>query len=500
MTEEDTMTATARSFTASHRRLCFETTRWQRFLFDARTEAGSLGAAVAQTREVLAEQVEGLDRDEAREDVSDLAGEVFGRLYGNPSEREEPCDLPWAPKAHQILSDLPEWEALRAAVSGDPDFSALATAEVLDALRGSLPDLLAAAEQDEDGEDGDGEPGEGDGEGEGSGAGTAQGDAEGRVRRALRKAIASAGDDVAKGREALAGIAPGMEVAPPAHEQHDPSRLLLAERLLANPRFRRVLRKAGRIARLASSARKQKTQKARSEVVDIERGNDISRILPASLARLRHPTLRKLALREIVERQAPQYKLAGKETLGRGPIVVMLDRSFSMEGEPNEWASAAAIALVSQGAKEKRPVTIVEFTGAVVDVLRVSDGVAKRLSTQDPSVEIADEKLRTVSDANLWLASSAPRGGTDFDGPLRYALRAGALDDRADFVFVTDGEAETSPEVLAEIEEAKARGLRIFGLLVNGGRASKALSEVCDSVVDLDEAEDAAVEIARCAP
>jgi uncharacterized protein with von Willebrand factor type A (vWA) domain len=501
MTEEDTMTLT-RSFTATHRRLCYETTRWQRFLFDARTEAGALGSAIGQTREILSEQIEGLDLGEAREDVADVAGEIYGRLYGNPSEREEDPEIAWAPKAHEILADLPEWDALRAAVAGDPDFSALATAEVLDALRSALPDLLAASEEgeeSEDGEDGEGEPGEG--EGRGSGSGSAPGEAEGRVRRALRKAIAKAGEEVSEGRSALAGLAPGMEKAPPAHEQHDPTRLLLAERLLASPRLRDVLRKAGRIARLSSSKRKQRDERSRSEVVDIERGADLSRILPASLARLRHPTLRKLALREIVERQAPQYRLEGKETLGRGPIVVMLDRSYSMEGEPNQWASAAAIALVAQGAREKRPVTVIEFTGHVCDALRVSEGRATFLSTSDPSVEIEGEKpLRSASDAALWLASSEPRGGTDFDGPLRYALRAGALDDRADFMFVTDGCAEASPETLAQIEEAKTRGLRIFGLLVNGGYASEAISQICTSVVNLDESDDAAIEIARCSP
>ena len=65
------------AFTTGHRRLCYETSRWQRLLYDARTEAGALGAAVAQTRSTLANEVEGLSLPKAREDVSDLAGEVF---------------------------------------------------------------------------------------------------------------------------------------------------------------------------------------------------------------------------------------------------------------------------------------------------------------------------------------------------------------------------------------------------------------------------------------
>lgn len=491
------------AFTTGHRRLCYETSRWQRLLYDARTEAGALGAAVAQTRSTLANEVEGLSLPKAREDVSDLAGEVFGRLYGNPSEREEGSEVRWAPKAHKILDALPEWESLRAAVAGDPDFSALATAEVLDALRSSLPDLLAASEAEEDGESGeDGEDGE---PGEGSGSGEVSGEAEGRVRRALRKAVTKAGEDVSEGRTALAGLAPGLEAVPPSHEQHDPSRLLLAERLLATPNLREILRKAGRISRLSASTRKQRDERSRSEVLGVERGGDISRILPSALGRLRHPVLRKLALRDIIERQAPQYRIEGKETLGRGPIVVLLDRSYSMDGAPNQWASAAAIALVSQGAKERRPVTVVEFTGRVTDVLRVSGGRSTFLSNEDPSVEIetgsdGKSKIETLRDAALWLASSEPRGGTDFDGPLRYGLRAGALDDRADLIFVTDGYAEASAEALTALAEAKVRGLRVFGLLVNGGTVPESVAAICDHIVDLDAAEDVASEIARCSP
>lgn len=496
------MTANLARFTASHRRLCYETSRWQRLLFDARTEAGALGAAIAQTRSTLSDEVEGLDLDEAREDVSDLAGEVFGRLYGNPSEREESSPVSWAPKAHEILSALPEWDSLRAAVAGDPDFSALATAEVLDGLRSALPDLLAASEsEDGDPSDEDGDPSDGSGSGAGAGAGGDSSEAEGRVRRALRKAIAQASEDVSEGRSALAGLAPGLEATPPAHEQHDPSRLILAERLLATPALREVLRKAGRISRLASSKRKQRDERSRSEVLGIERGGDISRILPSALGRLRHPTLRKLALRDIIERQAPQYRIEGRETLGRGPIVVLVDRSHSMQGEPNQWASAAAIALVAQGSKERRPVTIVEFTGRVCDVLRVEGGRGSWLSPVDPSVEIAgDRSVENIRDAALWLASSSPRGGTSFDEPLRYGLQAGALDDRADLVFVTDGCATANADTLEALSGAKARGLRVFGLLVNGGSVSESVAAICDHVVDLDRSEDVASEIASCVP
>ena len=42
----------------------------------------------------------------------------------------------------------------------------------------------------------------------------------------------------------------------------------------------------------------------------------------------------------MLERQVLQYQLVGTETLGKGPLVVLLDKSGSMEGRRDVWAAA----------------------------------------------------------------------------------------------------------------------------------------------------------------
>src|SRR3972149_5183062 len=78
-----------------------------------------------------------------------------------------------------------------------------------------------------------------------------------------------------------------------------------------------------------------------SEVYDISLGNDIGRIIPAELSFLRHKALRKDFLKRLIEGRLLQYYL--KEEKGRGPLVVCVDGSSSMEGHKEMWAKAVCL-------------------------------------------------------------------------------------------------------------------------------------------------------------
>jgi hypothetical protein len=497
--------------TAGHRQLCYETSRWERALFDRRSPTAIVATATKAVSDALS--TTGPGKAEAREaqmarkavvsvaeNARDFGAEVFARLYADPARLDTPQGPAWVAKAHEILGALPEMEGLRASAEGDPDMAALAAAELLHGIAGKIPELIREAEANPATPPGPGEePGEGKpGPGTSpSGANRTSADAA-AVRAALRRGIARATQRVGDAREALEGLAPGMGSPPPTHQQADEGRLKLAERLLREPRMRDVLKRAGRITRLARDKRTTRDEHSRQEVVDIERGADLARILPAGLVRLRHPLLRKLALREIVERQAIQYRLEGRETLGRGPIVVLLDRSSSMRGDPELWASAVAIAMLGAGARERRPVTVVEFTASVDTVSRLVRGVGERLSPEDP----ADVRATGIALATLAveLASRHSDGGTSFGPVLRYGLACGALDDRADLVIVTDGLATADEDALAQLADAKKRGLRLYALTVNGGSLSPTIEAIADVAVDLDKAEDVGAAIAAAVP
>ena len=88
----------------------------------------------------------------------------------------------------------------------------------------------------------------------------------------------------------------------------------------------------------------------------MELGNDLGRLLPVELVKLRHPRLHGLAMRDLLERKAMQYALTGKERLGKGPLVLLLDRSWcvrppvclrwggrlTVDGRRRPWSGAGA--------------------------------------------------------------------------------------------------------------------------------------------------------------
>jgi len=89
------------------------------------------------------------------------------------------------------------------------------------------------------------------------------------------------------------------------------------------------------------------------EITDVELGNDLGRLLPVELVKLRHPRLHALALRDLHERKAMQYALTGKERLGKGPLCCCWTGRVD-GGEKDTWSSAVALALMGLAHTEHR--------------------------------------------------------------------------------------------------------------------------------------------------
>ena len=374
-------TKSAAFFTEENRRGTFDVSRWHRCLYDGRvSEEGALGMAHFAVEDALmnayrndgaAGGVDDAPRDLpslTNDDANVFGGEVFSRLYGNPERIENSTAPQWMTWMQDMLGELPEWDSLRQQVAGDPDFSALAAAGVIQRTAEQLEQFIEKSRQEEErsenGEDPcpEGLPSAQDG-----------------MKAAMRSACQKAADEVADGKEALSGLAPGTEHCPPQHMQHDPARMNLAERLMNDPRMQEAIRRAGRIQRIAGRSKPTVTQN-KEEIVGVEFGDDIPRLLPSETMKLMDEDLEWLLLLNIAEARALQYSMEGREPQGRGPIVVMLDESGSMHGDPHLWARAIGLACIGQAAQQKREVTIIGFDTRIRSVYRLTaSGKAQQL-------------------------------------------------------------------------------------------------------------------------
>lgn len=492
--------------TLGHDKRVFNTSRWQNVLYDKRRFEGGV---VSGAEQAMSSSLQSHARTSADTDIelSNIVGEskllgleVFSQLYNKPDRLLDPNGPRFHPMAQGLLSEISDFESLRKQVSGDPDFSALAAGKLVEELAERLPSLLDAAEdqrqedkkveemtkeeQKQHHQNSDGLP-------------SPLEMAKAAARSALRKAVRSASKEASETKSAMAGMLPGSESTPASHEQDSSDRMKLAELLKDNERMKEIMRKAGRMRRIASNDKKMRTSHAVEEVVDIEMGRDLARVLPSELAMMNHPILKILFLQKFSEGKLLQYKLEGNESLGRGPIIVLLDESSSMNtGGRHELARAFGLVAISIGLIQKRSVTIVGFNYHTRDIVQVdSHGNARQIFINGD--HHSSEPLNSVIAASLMVATTNAAGGTSFDEPINVGLDLVLWDEKADLIIVTDGCADVSDKTVERLQLAKKdSGLHIMGVTIGGGLLSS-LERLCNEVVDLDTSEDKEASLAK---
>jgi uncharacterized protein with von Willebrand factor type A (vWA) domain len=195
------------------------------------------------------------------------------------------------------------------------------------------------------------------------GGGTAgEGDIAGEVAAigAAGKAIAAAAGEVKELKEAMGALGMG---AGEKGGKRDPKAVADAfNRVRNNPTLRRICEAAGRFRRVAQSKQRLKTMHGIDDVVGVEFGADLSRVLPHELAKMDIEELELDMLRRLAERQALCRELAAVEPVGKGPIIVTLDESGSMR-DKIENAKGLALSLAWIARQQKRWCAIVAYSG-----------------------------------------------------------------------------------------------------------------------------------------
>jgi Mg-chelatase subunit ChlD len=328
-----------------------------------------------------------------------LEDELFERFYSGEAERlpaskRSPETADWAEKIHGQCDQLPSFSRLAAECRGDADAAAAAVSALMGELRPGLS---------------------------GQDPGTSG------VRKTIRQGCDRASAVVEELREVIEALGQVVLAPVPGHGSAAGNGQLsghvrgLAARLRHDGRLKQIALLAGRFKRIAAAKRRQKVRHGVDEVTDIEQGSDLGRLLPVELAKLVHPRLRMAMLRDLLEHRCLQYQLRGPQDLGRGPLVVCLDKSGSMEGERDIWASAVALALMDLAQHQHRPFALLHF-----------DGRVKFEVVVQPGEHLPEGALAAAGD-----------GGTSIDSVVDRALEIisqhpGALR-KADVVLITDG-------------------------------------------------------------
>lgn len=181
-----------------------------------------------------------------------------------------------------------------------------------------------------------------------------------RCQRAAHQAAKAAGEETDDLQQAMRGV--GSDDGDDNGKIPLDQAKAIFKRIRGNHTLRKIFNQAGRGRRLAQQLQRSKTFHGQDEMVDIECGNNIPRLLASELAMLADDDLEWIALRRYTERTMLQRQFRSTKQPVKGPVVFLCDESGSMDGEPFVMAKALALNMAWLAKHQKRWICLVGFS------------------------------------------------------------------------------------------------------------------------------------------
>lgn len=205
----------------------------------------------------------------------------------------------------------------------------------------------------------------------------------------------------------------------------------------------------------------------RGEINGLKYSNDISCVLPSELALLRNPATKKLFQLKFAQKQLLSYNYRSKEEIEKerveqekvsvekkepkGPIIVCVDTSGSMQGTPENIAKTVTFALSKIAIEEERKCYLISFSTGI-ETLDLSD------FSEGASIGKLVSFLR-----------KSFNGGTDATPALKHSLEMLQKNayKNADVLMISDFVMDTLPtDLVNSIEEEKKKNTCFYSLVI----------------------------------
>ena len=248
----------------------------------------------------------------------------------------------------------------------------------------------------------------------------------------------------------------------------------LVDKVRQNPNLLEIARYLGRLKEMIRQKRKNAFAYGRGEKYTLELGNNLKRVISSELALLAAPETIPLFIRKMQRKGLKQYARRERISKGQGDIIVCLDESSSTVGENAAWGKAVAFALLGIASINGRDFALIHFSG--------------RNSCQTDLFQHGKYTQEDVfRSAQVFLS-----GGTNYETPLNEAMLL--MHDKgwqkADVVFITDGECELPAQFAEQFAAAKAAmGFTVTGVLMDQDDPGMdfSLKPFCDEIIKISE-------------
>jgi uncharacterized protein with von Willebrand factor type A (vWA) domain len=262
---------------------------------------------------------------------------------------------------------------------------------------------------------------------------------------------------------------------------------------LHESRLARFSAEIGRMRISLSGERMRRVTQARDEAYSVELSGDLSRVLTSELVKLvTNPMLKTKFTLDLANRRLLSRKYRGKERLGKGAIIALVDCSGSMDRplhyDPNQpdgmtceaWAKGICLSLLDSAMRQKRDMEVILF------------------SSRSQQIRFSFPQGKASISTVLEMTEHFYCGGTNFEQPLDMALQLLISDynrngkPKADLVFMTDDGGSVSPEFTHRWLDAKERlQFRTFGMAIGAGVSTDGvLTTISDNVRSITDLMD----------
>lgn len=217
---------------------------------------------------------------------------------------------------------------------------------------------------------------------------------------------------------------------------------------------------------------------SREEFSGVRLGNSIEHALPQEKALLADADTALLFDIKFVEGRLMEFDTAGwaqhetertaqqevevSEEDKKGPLIVCVDTSGSMQGMPETIAKAVALYLATAARQQKRECFLINFS---------------------TDIETLDLSQSGGMHALIHFLQKSFSGGTDVAPALKHAVQTMQTEDykKADLLVVSDFVMSALPKELPPlIAAAKENDNRFFSLIISGGADKHALENIFD--------------------
>jgi len=295
-----------------------------------------------------------------------------------------------------------------------------------------------------------------------------------QIRQIVRQVLGETEQETADTEQAVACLGWGQGSGGNKTPTSPQDKLKISQALKHNKKLQDIIRMAGRMTNLAQKKQRQKAQYFRTEVTGIEQGDDLPNVVPSEYGYLLHgnKALHLLFLKRYSQAELVQYQMEAREPKAQGPILVAIDCSGSMYGDPDIWSKACALAMYSIARKQKRSFGVLLFEDRVTS-------------------EVFIEKGQHRPQDLISILSAGVGGGTSFEQPLSRAIELIKTDQhkKADLIVITDGVCDISDQFKQTYDrEKKLAEFSTYTILIGGSDWEvKTAKKFSDSVTELKD-------------